>query len=147
MATNYIDFWIKDIQSKIDFWFNNFSAMRGIFSISPLPLAPAVDARVLNHNITSTCPSPKYPSISFEHFPEPYYGDPDDDVEKLAVVVFYNPGPSGSDQLLSARGAGTFYDNYINSESDYYTLSKNLNFCLGTINGFWLPKNDQLLML
>jgi hypothetical protein len=144
MASGFIQNWISELQDKIDFWYTNYPNTPSAFSVSPLNMPLVVDLNILNHNITSACPSPPFPQISFAHFPEPYYGDSDDSTKKLAVVLFYNPGPSGEDQLLSASGPGTFHDNYVASGSNYYNLSRNLKFCNGTINRFWNPKNNQL---
>lgn len=147
MASVLINNWMNDIQKKIDFWYNNYTSTAGVFVISPLPLSPVVHLDILNHNVTSACPSTNYPAISFAHFPEPYYGNPDDQIEKLAVVLFYNPGPSGDDQLLSNNGPGTFHENYKKAGYNYFELSSNLQFCNGTINRFWNPKNNQLINL
>ena len=108
MPSALVNLWITDIQNKIDYWFNNYPTTPGIFAITPLPHAPLIHPDILSHSVSSTCPSPPFPHISFDHFPEPYYGNPDDDIEKLAVVLFYNPGPSGASQLLTARGTGTW---------------------------------------
>ncbi len=147
MASLFINTWVKDIQKKIDYWYNNFTLTPHVFRITLLPAAPVINPNILNHNITSCCPSPQFPPISFEHFPEPYYGNPDDDIEKLAVCLFYNPGPQGADQHITARGTGTFYNNYAMCGNNYNMLSSTLSFCVGTINRFWIPKTNQLLNL
>lgn len=147
MASLFINTWVKNIQNKIDYWYDNFTLTPAVFSITPLPAPSIINPNILNHNITSCCPSAQFPPISFAHFPEPYYGNPDDDIEKLAVCLFYNPGPQKDDQLITARGAGTFYDNYIESGNNYNLLSCNLLFVPVTINTFWTPKINQLLNL
>lgn len=144
MPTPFIDNWIKQTDQQVNYWVDNYLISPHLFQITNIPNAPVIHPNVLRHNLTSCCPPANFPEISFEHFPEPYYGNPDDSIEKLAVVLFYNPGPQGPDQHISARGANTFYSNFILEGSSYYSLSTNLNFCLNTIYSFWNPKNNQL---
>ena len=144
MASNYINNFLNETQRKIDFWFNNYGTRNEIFSITPSGDTVIINSNVLNHNLTSCCPSDIYPLIEFDYFPEPYYGNPDDDVEKLAVILFYNPGPQIQEQHINSRGNGTFYDNYLKNELSYKRMSANLEFCDITINRFWKPKLDQL---
>lgn len=144
MASLFINNWINRTQNLIDYWFNNYPLAPNRFSISPTPGLPLIDSNILNHNLTSSCPTPPFPSISFEHFPEPYYGNPDDEFKKVAVVLFYNPGPQDELQHILSRGEGTFFDNYRLNDFNYSSLSRNLNFCLNTINSFWSPKTKQL---
>ena len=72
-----------------------------------------------------------------DYFPEPYYGNPDDEIEKLAVILFYNPGPQKQEQHINSRGEGTFYNNYLQNELNYNRMSANLNFCDNTIDDFY----------
>jgi len=144
MPSIYITNWINDIQNKIDFWFNNFPINPGLFNITNLPLPPIVNPNILNHNLTSCCPTPPQSQISFSHFPEPYYGNPKDDVLKLAVVLFFNPGAAGVNQLLGNIGLNTFHSNYLTCGSNYYNLSTRLMFLNVTINKFWKPKSMQI---
>jgi hypothetical protein len=144
MASIFINNFINEIQEKINYWFNNYVQHADLFAISPLDRPIIVNPNILNHNLTSCCPSPRFPSIEFGYFPEPYYGNPDDDIEKLAVVLFYNPGPQKPEQHINARGIGTFYNNYLDNDSNYFQLSSNLDFCDVTINGFWNIKINQL---
>jgi len=147
MPSAFINNWINETQNNIDYWYNNFTLTPNVFSITPLPAAPVINPNILNHNLTSCCPDPNFPQISFEHFPEPYYGNPDDSIEKLTVVLFYNPGPHNFSQSILNHAANSFHDNYIINGSNYFNLSSNLNFVNNTINGFWIPKNNQLLNL
>jgi hypothetical protein len=144
MATPFITNWIKETDLEIDYWVNNYLKAPHLFSVTGTPHLPIINANVLRHNLTSCCPTPNFPKISFEHFPEPYYGNPDDSAEKLAVVLFYNPGPQGIDQHINSRGPDTFYDKFIANGHSYCSLSTHLNFCSNTINNFWNPKNVQL---
>jgi hypothetical protein len=144
MSSTYITNWIKHTDLQINYWLDNYFITPADFSVTGIPGSPILHSSVLNHNLTSCCPSPNYPEISFEHFPEPYYGNPDDSKGKSAVVLFYNPGPQDPNQDISARGPNTFYDNFIVNSRSYYLLAKNLHFCLNTMTKFWNPKNNQL---
>ena len=134
MASIFISNWIKHTDKKIQYWFLNYHAAHPMFNITPLPALPIINSNVLNHNLTSCCPSPIFPAISFKHFPEPYYGNPDDSIEKLAVVLFYNPGPTDNNQLIGNMAVGSFHNKYLINEQSYYNLSSNLDFCNNTID-------------
>ena len=151
MPSNYLNNWIDEIQSKIDYWYNNYSP--GNFYITPLskkkkkwiPVTPKIDKRILNHHLASCCPSPPKSPISFAHFPEPYYGNPYDNILKSAVVLFFNPGPPNDDQLLgNLKSLDTFNNKYITCKNKYVDLSSSGNFCKGTVDGFIKPKTKQL---
>jgi hypothetical protein len=151
MPSIYINNWIKEIQGKIDYWYNNYSPVN--FYITPLlkqkkkwiPNTPIIDARILNHHLTSCCPSPPKSQISFNHFPEPYYGNPDDQILKSAVILFFNPGAPGNDQLLgNFKTVDTFNNKYIACGCNYFHLSSSGNFCDNTIKRFIKPKTKQL---
>jgi hypothetical protein len=144
MPSDYVNDWINQTQDNIDYWFDNYLLTPNVFNITPLPNFPIISPNILNHNLTSCCPVPNFPEISFEHFPEPYYGNPDDDTKKFTVVLFYNPGPQVNEQSINARGNGTFYNNYYNCNNNYYNLSSELLFCDVTINRFLVPKMQQL---
>jgi hypothetical protein len=144
MPSDYVNDWINHIQDSIDYWFDNYPLAPNIFSITPIPNLPTISPNILNHNLTSCCPVPNFPEISFEHFPEPYYGNPDDDTKKLTVVLFYNPGPQVIEQSINARGNGTFFNIYNNCNNNYFNLSSELLFCDVTINNFFVPKMHQL---
>ena len=143
MPSNYMNNFLNETQNRIDFWFNNYRTLNDIFSVSPLGETLIINPNVLNHNLTSCYTSDRYP-IDFDYFPEPYYGNPDDEIEKLAVILFYNPGPQIQKQHINSRGEGTFYNNYLQNELNYNRMSANLNFCDNTIKYFWKPKLDQL---
>ena len=144
MATPFVNTWINRIENSIKYWSITYSAGPYPFVITPLPAPAVVNTNVLSHRITSCCPSPPKPAISFDHFPEPYYGNPDDDVQKTAVVLFYNPGPSGPDQLLGNLAPGSFHSNYLAHGENYFSMSSAFRFCSGTINKFIKPKTNQL---
>lgn len=146
----FIKNWQAEIQTKIDAWLidkSTTSLKTTLFKISPLGTPVIHNPLILNHYITSCCPEPTFHPISFDHFPEPYYGDPSDELEKLTVVLFYNPGPSGDDQLYNNTSAGSFLTNYTKCGNNYSQLSSKLLFCAPTINSFWNTKNKQLLNL
>lgn len=147
MATPYLNNWIRDIDAKIDFWVNNYMITPHLFSITHLPGAPVIHPNVLSHRITSCCPSPPMPPISFSHYPEPYYGNPDDSVRKSAVVLFYNPGGYSYAQLLGSMLPNSFHQKYLVHGSSYFNLSSALDFCVGTVNGFIVPKTNQVCNL
>ncbi len=146
MPSNYINNWITEIQVKIDYWYNNFRP--GNFYITPLliqkkllPNPPAINPQILNHHLTSCCPRPPRSPISFAHFPEPYYGNPDDQILKSAVVLFLNPGPAGNDQLHgNLTSQNTFNHKYNLCRNNYFNLSSTYKFCDGTLKRFIGPK-------
>jgi len=84
------------------------------------------------------------PPISFSHFPEPYYGDPDDSIMKSAVVLFYNPGGFSNAQSHGSALPDSIHQKYLAHGSSYYHLSAAFNFCFGTVNGFITPKTNQV---
>jgi hypothetical protein len=104
-----------------------------------------VNPNILNHDLTSCCPTPPKSPISFAHFPEPYYGNPDDLISKSAVVLFFNPGEAGVDQLHgNLSSADTFNSKYNFHHNNYFDLASNFNFCRATVKGFIIPKTRQL---
>lgn len=127
--TTYIETWIKKIQKQYDYWFDQY------------PVVPVINPEILSHNLTSCCQGPGDQEISFAHFPEPYYGNPDDDVRKSAVVLFYNPGPMHKDQL---RYASEFLAKYESNNCNYNELSSNFCFVGRTIKDFITPKTKQI---
>ena len=144
MATPFVQNWIIETQLQYDYWYNNYLTLPGSFIISPLPGLPKINTNILSHNISSCCPTPGYPNISFEHFPEPYYGNPDDVITKLAVVLFFNPGKAGDDQLLTRTGPNTFHSHYISHKMNYQSLASSFDFCKGTVDKFIKTKTNQL---
>ena len=148
MPSTFVRNWINDVENCVQFWSVNLPLSPELFSVTPLPIAPAINPQVLSHNITSCCTDspPSDFTISFDHFPEPYYGDSDDYVAKSAVVLFYNPGPHGHDQLHFSLNPGSFlHTNYLTVfAGNYYNLSASYGFCAGTVGGFITPKTNQL---
>ena len=144
MATPFVNIWINRIENSIKYWITTYPVGPYPFVITPLPAPAVVSPNVLSHRIASCCPSPPKPAISFDHFPEPYYGNPDDHIQKSAVVLFYNPGPSGPDQLLGNLAPGSFHRNYLAHRRNYFSMSSAFCFCTGTINRFINPKTNQL---
>jgi hypothetical protein len=144
MATPYITNWIRDIENKIDFWVTTYPARPLLFTITPLPATPVINPNILSHRITSCCPSPPMPLISFSHYPEPYYGNPDNSVIKSAVVLFYNPGGYSDIQVLGNMLPNSFHQKYLAHGSHYYHLSAAFDFCTGTVNRFIIPKTSQV---
>jgi hypothetical protein len=145
MPSHYLNNWIQEIQEKIDYWNLNFPLVPNSFAITPLPSLPVLNSNILSHDLTSCCPTPPKSPISFAHFPEPYYGDPDDFVSKSAVVLFFNPGDGGVDQLHgNVSSANTFCSKYNQHQNNYFDLARNYNFCRTTVNSFIIPKTRQL---
>jgi|GEM_PF-5796458 len=144
MPTPYLSKWIQDIDNEIDFLVHNYPITPHLFSITHPPAIQAIHPIVLSHSITSCWPSPPIPPISFSHYPEPYYGNPDDSIRKSAVVLFYNPGGYSDGQMLGSKLLNSFHQKYLAHGSSYYHLSMAFDFCTRTVNGFILPKTNQV---
>ena len=145
MPTIHINNWINEIQRNIDYWYSSYGLNPANFNITTLPNPPIINPNILNHNLTSCCPTPPKSAISFAHFPEPYYGNPDDLILKSAVILFFNPGPAGNDQLHgNLTTPNTFNHKYNLCRNNYFNLSSTNNFCSGTYNRFIRPKTNQI---
>ena len=143
MTSKFIKNWKKDIQNKINFWFNNYLNNPSSFQISNSANTPMKN--ILSYHLTSCCKTSTESQISFDHFPEPYYGNPDDNILKSAVVLFFNPGEADDNQLLgNANTSCTFHARYNAANNNYYKLASKLNFCDNTIKKFWNIKLRQL---
>jgi hypothetical protein len=151
-TTNYVKNWIKRVDYAVEYWRKNpkkldtwqkFINDKNTYS----NLITSCVAQRNSHKLT-----PKEYQIDINSFPEPYYGNPDDSIEKTAVVLFYNPGGSNFHLFRSAQGKGTFFTKYYNNKLSYSKLSSLPGFkgFIGpvskknTLTHFIAPKKNSL---
>jgi hypothetical protein len=110
MPSNYIANWIQNIDRGVLHWMKNPHHNRISFDADPLILSNHIEA----------CK----PDLDIQSFPEPYYFNADDSVQKSAVVLFYNPGKSDANNHRN----GQFHHNLNFHKGTYSTLASNVSF-------------------
>jgi hypothetical protein len=143
MASTFITNWLLNTENCIDYW-SRTTLPGPPFALTPFPGCSYPNSDVLSHSITIACRTPSSAPISFDYFPEPYYGNPDDHVTKSAIVLSYNPGPMVIGQIQH----GDLHNRYLhNFRGNYQSLATAFGFLPVTLAYINSRRNELNAML